>query len=785
MTGSRPAREGEEEPMSSRRKQQNKLRSGPTWLAAAAVVILIAAGCTAPAPTGGSRSSRTAPSTEKKLTSLEVLDAGDTWLIRMEGGGAATWTLFQLSDPERLVLDLRGVDVSSLAPATKVNNGTLTDIAVSEVVPGSIGQVVIGLEQDLPYEAFKKDNALVVRVLKSHEKARKRPSAPAPSAPPLASSTQPAPKEAGAVTISKIEYIDGKDFCRVKITADAPFEREISYGQGGAVTVFSSGANLTGQALDQLLISEFPGPVSEVQSTMEERNGSEGAQIEIRLKAEIPPRTGEKNLPGGYAFFMDFPKKQLGEPILLAQADAADDDSLDLEGLDEEEPAGSGDGQGEADGDVPEEDIGESTGIEGFESILEGKEEAIDFSTESKYTGTKINMDFREADIRDVLQLIADVSGLNIISGEDVEGTVSIKLENVPWDQALDIIMETNGFDKKVMGNVIRVAPAAVLAQEEEDRLLAIQKKDELQPLHFKIVPVNYADAAELQEKIQDILSPRGNVTVDERTNSLLIKDIPKAIEQAINTIRALDTQTAQVMIESRIVVTKLNFTQEVGIQWAGNMQQSTVNGNNFGNYVAAEDWMVDLPVSTIGTRAGQRMGFSFGRLSKDFNIDLVLSASEQSGLSKIISSPRVTVLDNREAKIVTGVSLPVRVYQSGTVTVIYKDAFLSITVTPQITSDNAVILKLLVTDNTFNEALSSIFGDPAINKNEAQTELLVRDGETTVIGGIVQVSKADAEYAVPFLNKVPFLGFFFRTNKKNDEREEILIFVTPNIVKS
>lgn len=421
--------------------------------------------------------------------------------------------------------------------------------------------------------------------------------------------------------------------------------------------------------------------------------------------------------------------------------------------------------------------------VEASASTVAGGGRRLATAAAEGYTGTRMSLEFREADIRDVLSLIAEVAQLNLIASPEVKGNISIVLKNVPWDQALDIILETNGLGRRRVGNVIRIAPKKDLQVEEEARLAAIQQQEQLEPLQFQIIPVNYADAGELSERVKQIMTPRGTVSVDTRSNSLLVQDTQRAIDKIVQTVRALDTQTGQILLEARVVTTTLDFQREFGIQWGGRFLASPNTGNSFGDSVFRNNFLVDLPVTAVGQRSGQSIGFSFGTLSESFNLDVVLSAFEQTGQSRIIATPRISVIDNNQAEIKTGVSVPITTFRGGSITTTFVDATLGIKVTPQITSDKSVILKLEISDNQINPGIPTAFGNPAINKNEAKSQLLVRDGQTAVIGGVARYTGGFGEIGIPYLSKIPLLGYLFRTNRYSDQRTELLFFITPTIL--
>ncbi len=414
------------------------------------------------------------------------------------------------------------------------------------------------------------------------------------------------------------------------------------------------------------------------------------------------------------------------------------------------------------------------------------------------YTGRKLSLEFRDGDIHDILRIIAEVSNKNVIAGDDVKGKVTLRMINVPWDQALDIILQANALGKVSVGNIIRIAPAEKLRKEKEERLAAKRAEEKLEDLATKIIPVSYAKAMELATQIKPLLTERGSVMVDTRTNSLIIKDVIRNVKDAMELVKSLDLVTPQVLIEARIVEATSDFIRELGVQWGGRFAADAAHGNPTGllfpNTIGATggntgpagspttpNFAVNLPAAEAGA-AGGAISFLFGSINDTVLLDLRLSAMERRGEGKIISSPRIATIDNREATIKQGMSVPyATVSQAGT-QVAWMDATLSLTVTPHITADRSVIMKIKAEKNAPDFTRISA-GMPSISKKEATTEVLVRDGETTVIGGIFTIEKTEARAGVPFFSRIPFIGWLFRYKKTVDSRTELLVFITPRII--
>lgn len=423
----------------------------------------------------------------------------------------------------------------------------------------------------------------------------------------------------------------------------------------------------------------------------------------------------------------------------------------------------------------------------------------------AKYTGRRISMDFKDADIHNVLRMISEVAKLNIITSDDVQGKVTITLRNVPWDQALDIILKTKHLGKVRHGNIIRIAKQDDLIKEQKDAAEIQEKLKPLEPLRVRIISVNYAQAGDIEKQVKGVLSDRGEVTVDSRTNVLIIKDVLENLVKAEGLVRSLDTETPQVLIEARIVEANAFYLREVGIQWGMDLRNDAAHGNPTGLPFPSDmrirggaddattnsdlsgianpgSLAVNLPAA-VGAGSGGAIGFVFGSAGGSAALNLRLTAAENKGEVKIISAPKITTLDNHKAKIGQGVSIPISVTSAAGVNTIFVEAKLELEVTPHITQEGSILMAIRVTKNEPDFSRTGAKGDPTILKKEAETQVMVRDGDTTVIGGIYTRKTSDTFVGVPVLSRIPILGFFFRNTKYNDDRTELLIFITPRIV--
>jgi type IV pilus assembly protein PilQ len=439
------------------------------------------------------------------------------------------------------------------------------------------------------------------------------------------------------------------------------------------------------------------------------------------------------------------------------------------------------------------------------------------------YSGERLTLNFQDIETRAVLQLLADASGQNIVVSDSVSGNVTLRLQNVPWDQALDIVLRTKGLDKRKQDNVIIVAPQAELAAREKADLAARKDVQELAPLRSEYLQVNYAKAKDMEALIKtqsnSLLSPRGSVTVDERTNTILLQDTSDRLSDIRRLVATLDIPVRQVQIEARIVIVSNDFKRDLGVifgftNWQKNGQNGLVSttgtapgidtmtntfitGQNainnainagttpvplptYGIPAAANRYNVNLPVSNpAGT-------FALGILGNNFIVDLELSAAQAETQANIISSPRVVTANQKEASIEQGVEIP---YQqsasSGATTIQFKKAVLALKVTPQITPDNRIIMDLDVRDDSVGNVVVASGGVnvPSINTREIATQVLVNDGQTVVLGGILETTQREDDNKVPYLGDIPVLGHLFKQTSHQDNKDELMIFITPKIV--
>src|SRR5262245_51072936 len=733
-----------------------------------------------------------------KLTAVDVerVDGGVVLHLRADGAIESAGS-FTLEAPERLVIDLPGLTSGLKRDQMAVDSPQATRLRIGQhenmvrvvvdggpeahgfqgrrVVPAGGGLVVaLGSGSEL--------DAKVEEVLAAAGPAQAMHAAAADAeaeaaAMDLPAAPAPAGKGAELATIQGVEFDAQAERDRITVVADRPVDYVVYQPDADTVVVSLPHSKLQPQ-LDPRITPEPGGPVSLV--TAFEQPEVEVPEVRIvveRAAGLVPAVTREGSLVviefarGGPA--AETPPVVASVPAGAGTAGAAGSASPAAMAPDAARAAAPGGKGGAASPASLEAPAAISLLQEG--GLEEGKQ----------YTGRRISLDFKDIEMADVLRLIADVSDLNVIAGDEVKGKVTIRLVDVPWDQALDVILLTKGLGFMRVGNVLRIAPAQVLKKEEEAKLQERRALEQLEDLVVKLQPVNYADVKEVQKMVKQLLTPRGAVQTDKRTNTLIIKDIPSVVDEATALVKAVDTQTPQVLIEAKIVEANLDFSRELGMKWGFGLNpltgQHTGNVFSFDNTEDANNAQFINPITTGPTALFNVAG---AVLNEKLNLNLQLQAAEVNGDGKVISSPRLVTLDNNKATIEQGVSIPFQTFENGDAQLEFVDAVLKLDVTPHITADQSIIMKILVSRNAPDETIFSLTGTPGIAKNQVNTETLVKDGQTLVIGGIYVVDKSKRSSAVPLAGKIPLLGNLFRSKEVSDSRKELLIFVTPRVVQ-
>jgi type IV pilus assembly protein PilQ len=723
--------------------------------------------------------------------------------IEIEGSGAAAYSVRVADGGRRLLVDLSDSDVTGAPAAITTPVGVVGGI-LTQAYPGAAGsmtRLTVTLQREATYRVVPDGNTL--RVIITPAGAAPSPvksaAAPAPITPP--------PPTVAAVKDIRFERTSASD--RVIVDLGAIPGYSLAPSAGGRLRLELKATALPDGLARTLDVSAYRGALKSITATHDAE--THPTTVEIDGSADAPGTLSAED--GSLVWTFPVPRSNLhsetGLPPLArvhidGKAVGKDGGAVRQIVTVAREPAPE---------DLPK--IETSIHAEDLKVETSGGE-AAGFASgdggvlaQQRYNGRRIDIDLKDADIHNVLRLLADTGHVNVVTADDVQGTITIRMRNVPWDQVLDVVLQAKGLGMVRQGNLIRVAPLAELQKERELKLAAQKQEFELTPLETRLIPISYAQAGELQARAKELLSPRGSIAVDERTNVLIARDVAGNLNYIEELIRSLDTQTAQVLIEARIVEATSKYSRDVGIQWGGDVTFGPATGNPTGvafpssinaaggNYdnntptagispftrnVSTPNFAVNLPAA-VGTGAGGALGLSFGSIDNILNLSTRLSAAESSGLVRIVSAPRVMVLDNREARINQGTLIPFAQVSALGVQTTFQEAKLQLLVKPHVTADGSVSMHVKLNRDEPDFTQTSPRGDPTILKREAETDLLVMDGHTAVIGGIYTRNTGRNLDQVPFFGDIPILGILFQRRRAADARGELIIFITPHIV--
>ncbi len=609
------------------------------------------------------------------------------------------------------------------------------------------------------------------------------------SATPAQASAQPAKKKISgkrtAVQVRDVDFVDREQAARVIIALASDAEPRIVASEGSRAVLEIDDVDLPSKLRRTLDTTAYRGPIRSVSSY---RHPDEPSKMRLVVDLAYPAEHALKRK--GSTYYWDFAKsaqraraaRKSGAGQAHASAGRASRSAPSRSPRTRSIPAPVVGSYGAASTPITQKTVAQ----------LARKRRKV-------YRGTKIDLDLKDVDIHNVMRLLADVGGINIVIPEDVQARVTVRLRQVPWDQALEVILSSKGLWYEAQGNLYRIATRKQLdaeAQEEADRLAALIRSESPEPQVFTL---NYAVAAELVKQVGALISPKGSIEVDARTNSIIVNDLSENRRRIIELVRNLDTQTPQIQIEARIVEARSTFARELGVQWGGSLRNANTglvfpndvslaggnvdqNTSSTGVNAASPDFAVNLPAA-VGTGSGGALGLALGSLNGGLNLTLRLSALENSGTVRIISAPRITVINNVEAEISQGVSIPISVISAQGVQTQFVPADLSLKVKPHVSQrDCSIAMELEVEKNEADFVNTGARGDPTILRKEARTTVLVADNETTVIGGIYTRNSGLSYSKVPFFGDLPLLGWFFKNRSENDERTEVLVFITPRI---
>lgn len=729
--------------------------------------------------------------------------------IEIVGTRSAAYSARIADGGRRLLVDLSDSDVSAAPPAiTKVVGvvgGVLTQAYTTE--GGSMARVTVALEHEASYRLVPDANTL--RVLLAPRQA----ATAASTADDASSPTSRAAAGVNAVRDVRFERAgaavtgcvpNGCD--RVLVDLDRVPPYSLVTAPNGHLRMDLRATNLPDRLARTLDVSAYRGALRSITASHDPATGA--TRIDLDRSSDAPGTISTEGASLVWSFpvpMPNLPAPPVAQIRLDGEAVGKNDAAVVRRVVTvarEQAPAGVP----RIETSIHDEDpVVEAVGggAAGFTSAGES------VLAQQRYGGRRIDIDLKDADIHNVLRLLADTGHVNIVTADDVGGTITIRMHNVPWDQVLDVVLQAKGLGMVRQGNLIRVAPLAQLQKERELRIAAQKQEFELTPLETRLIPVSYARADELQPRARELLSPRGSIAVDERTNVLIARDIPSNLNYIEELIRSLDTPTAEVLVEARIVEGTSSYTRDIGIQWGGDVTFTPATGNAtgisfpnsitaaggasdnntptaglspFASTVANPNFAVNLPAA-VGTGAGGALGLAFGSIDNTLNLALRLSAAESSGLVRIVSAPRVLVLDNREARINQGTLIPYSQVSALGVQTTFQEAKLQLLVKPHVTADGSVAMHVKVTNDVpdFNQTAAN--GAPTILKREAETDLLIMDGHTAVIGGIYTRNTGRNLNQVPFFGDIPIIGILFQHRQANDSRDELVVFITPHIV--
>jgi type IV pilus secretin PilQ/predicted competence protein len=682
-----------------------------------------------PAETAVAELKKVAPATEVRDVRIE--EEQNHVDVVLVGNGSFTYETFELSNPSRIVVDLKSVSVAAgVKNVVQASNEMLSRVRVAQYQTSpKVARAVIDLNSKVPYSVTPKGSELLIQIGES--KVSENQSDPA------IDTTNDAAQEPAVTSAPTVEP--------EQVAEPAPSEPAMAEST----------------------------PVELPPSTPAPTESMKVAAKEEQLLAKNEEKAIEAVPQNNEQFFTFKP-----DTSLFAQ-ETGSTGSTGGTGTTTTSSEGAG---------------GYGMGSFGDKTVRSG---------EKQYTGEPFSFDFKDIDIKDLFRFIADISGLNVILDPSVKGSVTLKLTEVPWDQALDLITKNQGLGYTIEGNVIRIAPVQKIADEERKRAEQERQMMLSAPLVTKIKPLSYAKATEVDRVVKRLLTPKGTSIIDNRTNTLIITDINTNIDAIINLIDTLDSRTAQVLIEARIVETNKNFSQAFGIQWGFRGIVDPTFGNNttlqFPNNVLLDGaaltptggitnnplggYAVNLPTDQAPNSA---IGLSLGNILDTFRLDIALMALENSGNARILSAPKVATQNNTKAEILQGQQIPYQTIANNTITTTFINAALRMSVTPQITSEGTVIMDIELENNRPNFAVQvgAAGGTPPIYIERATTTLLVEDGGTTVIGGIFQGTDQYSQGRTPILHRIPLLGWLFKNTNITRSNTELLIFITPRILR-
>lgn len=704
----------------------------------------------APAPTGVVAS---------RLQGVEVERRGSETVFRVRGDGEFRYSHFVLDGPERFVVDLAGVVDHSPARSVDVASDPVERVRVAQFQshPEAVARVVFDLARPAVPRLERGSEGLVVRFGTGEAIVPDRPAEPEPE---LAPEPPPGAAEPSFAAVGGVRESD-------VVVAGLQSGDDPEPDEEPVPEYVPEAVERTPVMPESSFVEPPPDEAGEEDDEVFEQEVVDFETVDEIDQVEPPAPELEEPLPADpvvedsppvddLEFFRTVTPRREALPPTAPRPDPSDRE-------------------------VPFGEPGVALGEAGDAFTVRTVDES-----QARYVGEPISIQVRDADLVEVLRTFSQISDLNIVVQPGVGGTVTVDLENVPWDQALQQILKINNLGFEIEGNIMRIAPVAVLQREAVEAQALARARALSVPLTSIMKRLSYADATQVAALLRQqggLLSDRGSVIVDQRTNTLIIKELPEFMDAVRAVIENLDTPEPLVMIEARIVETTKNFSRTLGIAWSFNGISSAATGNTTG-LVFPNNGTIDGGVNLLTGGNNAFINLSLGNVLNTFNLDATLFAAEQEGLINILSAPKVATLNNQQATIQSGQQIPIQTVANNTVTVQFINATLELRVTPQVTAEGTILMDIDIAKREPLPALALQGAQNApISTKEAQTRVIVRDGGTTVIGGIYEVSTNQGQDRVPGLASVPIVGHLFRNKRRQDENEELLIFITPRVI--
>lgn len=681
----------------------------------------------------------------KCLTGITVTDTGLEFAI---SGGTPAHTAFKLDKPARLVVDLFEVKNALHKNAIEINRFGFAKARIG-TSPGKVRIVFDSTSENVPqYRLDQSDSRLTITFTKGSEDTangnKSAGNSTIISKPPVETSMKVASSH-GQIESIDFRMTEGVSRVEIKTNGICTAEKTTEIKRGILVTF--AGCELPIKLQRSIDTKAFASAVLSVTPYQVKVAGINTSRILVKLRGTAKFTSKRDN----DRYIIEVINPSSATPVVAVPLAKAEPSSVEEELL----------------AQAKEHDPTDTT-----KSIITKQQ------PKKRYSGRRVTLEFSDADIRKIFQLIAEVSNLNFLLADDVTGTISIKLVNVPWDQALDVILDTKNLGMVREGNIAQIKPKSKMQSQADEELAAKKALERSMTLRTEIFDVNYASVSDIATQFGTLKSERGIISTDTRTNRVIVKDISTAIDDMRMLLKSLDTPEKQVMIEARIVEAKNTFVRNLGVQWGMHYTDGSASVAGISKIDTGFGGQVSPPPTSGASGPGAAVGMSFGKLSSNIQLDMRLSAAVTAEQIKVISTPRIVTLNNKPAKISQGDAIPYQTTSAEGTKTEFVEAALTLEVTPHITSDGSISMKIKAANNQPGTG-----SPPPISKKEATTELLVKNGETTVIGGIYTDRDTENDQGVPFLQDIPLLGWLFKSNSRNKEKNELLIFITPKIV--